>query len=85
MVCAGDCDDVDETRSPALADTCGDGVDNNCDGQVDETCPPADEEGGCGCSAAGAGPARGLLSLLLIGAASYGSRRRSGRRTASVR
>ena len=34
-----DCDDNDPTRSPRLPELCYDGVDNNCDGAVDEACP----------------------------------------------
>lgn len=33
-----DCDDQDESRNPAVAEVCGDGIDNNCDEQVDEDC-----------------------------------------------
>lgn len=38
----GDCDDRDPRVSGALPEICGDGVDNNCNGQVD-----ARETGGC--------------------------------------
>jgi uncharacterized protein YegL len=31
----GDCDDEDPSRSPGVTETC-DGVDNNCDGEIDE-------------------------------------------------
>ena len=31
----GDCDDEDDRRSPSLSDTCGDSIDNDCDGKID--------------------------------------------------
>ncbi len=31
----GDCDDVDDSRSPDAAEATGDGVDSNCDGEDD--------------------------------------------------
>ncbi len=71
LVCAGDCDDADEQRSPAFDDPCGDSVDNNCDGAVDETCaPPADiDDGGCGCAGVRGGSPAAWLALLLVWAA----------------
>ena len=36
---AGDCDDDDPTVSPDAFDGCGNGLDDNCDGRPDETCP----------------------------------------------
>lgn len=36
-----DCDPADDTVNPGAAEVCGDGIDNNCDGQVDEACAPA--------------------------------------------
>jgi hypothetical protein len=33
-----DCDDSNATVHPGAVEICGDGVDNNCDGNVDETC-----------------------------------------------
>ncbi len=33
-----DCDDGDPTANPTEAEICNDGVDNNCDGEVDEGC-----------------------------------------------
>ncbi len=32
----GDCDDDDDTRSPSRFDECGDQIDNDCDGKVDD-------------------------------------------------
>jgi hypothetical protein len=33
---AGDCDDTDPNVNPGQIETCGDGIDNNCNGQIDE-------------------------------------------------
>lgn len=38
---ADDCADSDPTVSPSAFDRCGDAVDNDCSGVVDETCPVA--------------------------------------------
>jgi hypothetical protein len=35
-----DCNDNDASRAPGLAEICGDGIDQNCNGMVDELCPP---------------------------------------------
>jgi hypothetical protein len=35
---AADCDDGDAGVNPGAAEVCGDGIDNNCDGGVDEGC-----------------------------------------------
>jgi len=49
-----DCDDSDPTVNPGAAEVCGDGIDNNCDSQIDEgCCTDADGDGyyaeaGCG-------------------------------------
>lgn len=37
-----DCDDGEAGTSPGAAERCGDGVDNNCDGEVDEACASLD-------------------------------------------
>lgn len=34
----GDCDDLDASVYPGAEEICGDEIDNNCDGQVDEGC-----------------------------------------------
>lgn len=34
-----DCDDADTNVNPDAAEVCADGVDNNCDGSIDEECP----------------------------------------------
>ena len=38
--CAGDCDDTSANVFPGAPEVCGDGVDNDCDGLVDEGCGP---------------------------------------------
>ncbi len=38
-----DCDDDDAAVSPGAEEICGDGVDNNCDGQIDEDCQPCED------------------------------------------
>jgi hypothetical protein len=34
----GDCDDEDSDIAPDVEEICGDGIDNNCNGNADESC-----------------------------------------------
>jgi len=65
-VCDGDCDDNNVQAAPHLYDLCGDNVDNNCDGEVDETCGTEGSSGvvgGCTCNATGGAAVSPLLFL----------------------
>jgi hypothetical protein len=69
--CKGDCNDLDATVNPGFsAELCFDGLDNDCNGTVDDGCPAEPPKGGCGCSeaggAAGAGGLGGFLALALM-------------------
>jgi hypothetical protein len=78
-VCAGDCNDNSDRQSPALFDICGDALDNDCDGTIDQTCGAEEDDvsSGCTCSAGGANPA--ILWPMLLALVAYG---RSNARTA---
>ena len=63
----GDCDDEDPTVHEGAREICGDDIDNNCNGDVDDDCDLRDGElaGGSGCGAEG-GWAGLLLPLPLL-------------------
>lgn len=42
---ADDCDDSRAEVNPEAPEICGDGLDNDCDGELDEGCTPADGDG----------------------------------------
>lgn len=48
-----DCDDEDAAINPDAVDVCGDSIDNNCNGDVDDACDLQSGElsGGSGCGA----------------------------------
>ncbi len=72
-----DCNDTDSRINPISEERCGDGVDNNCDGQADEHCGLPSEvadnlvnnfvnpsDSSCGGCTSGSGAAPSLLLLL---------------------
>ncbi len=69
--CEGDCDDGDADAFPGATDTCGDAIDQDCDGR-DTPCTdplqfePIEEEGGCNCDNSGAPRPWALSSLVLL-------------------
>ena len=42
----GDCDDTDAAFNPGLTDLCGDGLDTNCDGHIDNACAIDESDSG---------------------------------------
>lgn len=63
-----DCDDTDGNQAPGLPEVCGNEVDDNCDGELDEGCTiqeeptPGDEGGSCHTSRSA--PSSGLWTVL---------------------
>ena len=75
-----DCNDADPRARPGAAEACGDGVDNDCDGAVDDF--DADCTGkpsGCGHARGAPGGSAALIALAALGAARR--RRVSARRS----
>ena len=72
----GDCDDAEQNVNPFIAETCGDGIDQDCNGEDPDCAPPiecdqpdndCDDEVSCDCSQAAAEPgAAALWALLLV-------------------
>ena len=66
----GDCDDNDPWAGPGVVEMC-DGIDNDCDGVVDEDCMSegvtTEEKGECGCG--GIPGAAAVFPVLLAGLA----------------
>jgi len=76
--CEGDCDDGNSRVGPGFPEICGDAVDNDCDGEIDQTCGAEEAtSSGCGCNATGSSPA--ILWPLWLALLAYG---RSNARTA---
>jgi MYXO-CTERM domain-containing protein len=67
-----DCDDEDEDVNPDGVEVCEDGLDNDCNGDVDLN----DEECATGCSCSTGAPGSGGLVALLLGAIALRRRRR---------
>jgi hypothetical protein len=59
-----DCDDYDPGRSLDRAEQCGNGVDDNCNGFVDEAA--CEEPKGCASAGGGAGFASALFAAALV-------------------
>jgi len=83
---ADDCDDLDPGATPGSGERCYDGVDNNCDGVVDEGCPvvAVDTESG-GCAAAPAASSSGVFWMSAFLLSAWIIRRASGRSFGSRR
>ena len=78
-----DCDDTNPDVSPGATEIAGDGLDNDCDGEVDDGTVDEDtgedkpEDGtGCGCASGTTGTGTGAAALLAGLALMVGRRRR---------
>ena len=70
----GDCNDAEIGVSPGVDEVCDDGVDNDCDGDIDKYDAACFGDASCGgCNGGAAGGAMWVFSLLLLG---IGRRRR---------
>lgn len=86
MACGGDdCDDQDATVYPGAPELCGDNIDNDCDGEVDETDLSVDA-GSCVTVYYGYGPAEEatLTATASGGSGSYSYSWSNGATTASI-
>ena len=73
-----DCDDGASWIYPGSIEVCGDGIDDDCDGEADEACGPALPDEGCGgCASSGSGGSGGWWLMLALGGLAV--RRRSKR------
>lgn len=67
--CGGeDCDDTDPDVSPIAPEICGNEIDDNCNGEIDEEgcAGEATSASGCDCDVVASRPDRGLGELLLL-------------------
>lgn len=53
-----DCDDLNAATKPGVQEVCGDAKDNNCNGLVDDGCPPAGGSSGAGSGSSGSSAAK---------------------------
>ncbi|MCB9674809.1 MAG: hypothetical protein H6737_06805 [Alphaproteobacteria bacterium] len=63
---ATDCDDRDAEVNTDAEEVCGDNVDNDCDGTVDEDCATGGKATGCNCDTPGSGAGWLVLGLLPV-------------------